>query len=217
MNREPWGVIFDFGGVLSQTAGSREYLARAASALGVEVELLVRQLFAGEVWEQATRGEVPPAAYWAQVTAGIPTREVRRALAPFAENPFFRETLDPEVVCLIHDVKAAGHRLALCSNALPGLLSQLSQELTLYLAFDVVVISALAGSRKPEEAIYKHTLARLGLPAGRCVFIDDQERNLTTAARLGMHTLLFTTPGEVRAELQSLGVLPFTEGEPAPG
>ncbi len=204
---QAWGVIFDFGGVLSSSVGSRDILGPAARELGLEEEELVQRLFSGEAWEQASRGEISPAAYWTRVTAGLGAAGPPAELAPFADNPFFGEYLDEEVVSLLHAVRARGHRTALCSNALPGLLYHLAQRPEVFLAFDVVVISALVGSRKPEEAIFHTTLARLRLPPERCIFIDDRERNLETARRLGLHTHLFTGAGEAEQALRALHIL----------
>jgi len=207
MNEKRWGVIFDFGGVLSSGWGSRAALSQAAAELGIAPEDLANRLFSGPAWEQASRGEIPPPTYWAQVTAGLPVESTHEVLAPLGENPFFGEVLNPDAVALVHMVRAAGHRVALCSNALPSLLSVLAETLPLYLAFDVVVISALTGARKPERTIYERTLARLRMPAHQCVFIDDRERNLVAASELGIHTVHFTDLGEVMAALRTLGVL----------
>jgi putative hydrolase of the HAD superfamily len=39
---------------------------------------------------------------------------------------------------------------------------------------------------KPDPAIFKLALDRLGLPPGQCVFADDTEENLLPAYRMGM-------------------------------
>ncbi len=55
--------------------------------------------------------------------------------------------------------------------------------------FDVFVESWVERVRKPDPAIYRRLLDRLGLPAGECVFLDDIGRNLKAAQELGMHTI----------------------------
>lgn len=42
------------------------------------------------------------------------------------------------------------------------------------------------GIRKPDPAIFRLTLDRLGLPPERCVFADDTEENLVPAYQMGM-------------------------------
>lgn len=52
--------------------------------------------------------------------------------------------------------------------------------------FDAVVISGQVGLRKPEAAIYHHTVELLGLPTTGCVFVDDIKTNVDAAVEVGM-------------------------------
>jgi putative hydrolase of the HAD superfamily len=49
-------------------------------------------------------------------------------------------------------------------------------------------------------------LRRLGAEPRECVFIDDQEANLRYPARAGMEAVLFQSPGQLRRELDRLGI-----------
>ena len=70
---------------------------------------------------------------------------------------------------------------------------------------DVVVDSCEVGLRKPDEAVYRLTMERLGVDdPSRCVFLDDFAWNLAPAQRLGMRTLHVTDPVVAAAELQVL-------------
>ena len=52
--------------------------------------------------------------------------------------------------------------------------------------FDVVVISGEVGMRKPEQRIFRHTAALLGLEPPECVFIDDVQANVVAAEAIGL-------------------------------
>jgi len=52
--------------------------------------------------------------------------------------------------------------------------------------FDVLVISAEVGMRKPDPAIYELACERIGLPPERCAFVDDLPRNVEVAREVGM-------------------------------
>lgn len=60
---------------------------------------------------------------------------------------------------------------------------------------------------KPDPAIYSHVLDDIGAPAASCLFIDDSEKNVATASRLGLHAHRFTTPDALRLDLTHLGLL----------
>jgi putative hydrolase of the HAD superfamily len=60
--------------------------------------------------------------------------------------------------------------------------------------FDVVVISAEVGMRKPEERIFRHATGQLGLAPAECVFVDDIQVNIAAAEAVGMTAILHTDP-----------------------
>jgi putative hydrolase of the HAD superfamily len=75
------------------------------------------------------------------------------------------------------------------------------------LAFDVVVESSVEGLRKPDTRIYELVLARLGVAAEHCVFLDDLGINLKPARAMGMTTIKVVDPDDALHELEAvLGV-----------
>ena len=48
--------------------------------------------------------------------------------------------------------------------------------------------------RKPDPAIYSHTLEALGVRAAQAAFVDDLEHNVAAARALGMHGVLHVDP-----------------------
>ena len=104
-------------------------------------------------------------------------------------------------------VRAAGLRTGLLSNSWG--LEDYPRELFPGL-FDVVVISAEVGMRKPEERIFRHTAGLLGLTLRECVFIDDLEVNVTAAEGVGMTGVLHSDPDATLARLGEILGLPLT-------
>ncbi len=111
---------------------------------------------------------------------------------------------DPAMVELVRDVRASGVRTVLLSNSWgEGYPEDLLPEL-----FDTLVISGRVGLRKPDPAIFTHTLDLLDLPADRCVFFDDMQVNVDGAKAVGLHAFLHTDADGTRAALAGLGVKP---------
>jgi putative hydrolase of the HAD superfamily len=55
---------------------------------------------------------------------------------------------------------------------------------------DAVVLPIDAGAAKPDPAIFDLALARLGCPAGACVYVgDDSERDIAAVRRLGLRAI----------------------------
>lgn len=55
--------------------------------------------------------------------------------------------------------------------------------------FDAVVLSHEIGYVKPEPQAYQIAADRLGVMPEECIFVDDQERNITGAQEVGMRAL----------------------------
>ncbi|TMQ90608.1 HAD family phosphatase [Actinomadura soli] len=100
--------------------------------------------------------------------------------------------------------RAAGARTAVLSNSWGN---DYPRDLFAEV-FDAVVISSEVGLRKPDERIFRHALALLGLDAADCVFIDDIAHNVRAAEDLGLHGIHHTGPDTTIAELRALGLLP---------
>jgi putative hydrolase of the HAD superfamily len=63
--------------------------------------------------------------------------------------------------------------------------------------FDAVLLSFEVGAMKPDPAIYRAALARLGNPdPARSVFVDDQVEYCDGAAAVGLQTYLILRPEE---------------------
>lgn len=72
--------------------------------------------------------------------------------------------------------------------------------------FDVIVFSYMVGASKPKLKSYKEVLKRLKAKANECVFIDNSEKMLKPAEKLGMNTLLFKNSKQLRKELRHFGI-----------
>ena len=70
---------------------------------------------------------------------------------------------------------ASGRRLALLSN-FDQRLGPILRELGLHDFFECIVLPGDCGAAKPDRAIFDFCLARLDLPAQRCVYVGDHAR-----------------------------------------
>jgi 2-haloacid dehalogenase len=71
--------------------------------------------------------------------------------------------------------------------------------------FETIVISGEEGLIKPDPAIYRVALDRIGRTARECIFIDDSEKNVTAAAQLGFDTIRFLDAHQLATELATRG------------
>jgi epoxide hydrolase-like predicted phosphatase len=118
--------------------------------------------------------------------------------AGLAKALFSSSAHDQRMAQAVADLHAAGVRTGLLSNSWDMEYYDRSRWAEM---FDVVVLSAEHGVRKPDRAIYERAIEAMGLPAEEMVFIDDIGGNLKPARELGLHTYRHTSVAETVAFL----------------
>ncbi|HWE09244.1 MAG TPA: HAD family phosphatase [Solirubrobacteraceae bacterium] len=73
--------------------------------------------------------------------------------------------------------------------------------------FDGTVVSSAEGIAKPDARIFHLLMERFGLAAESTLLIDDSERNIEAAEKLGMQTMRFESPEDLRRRLVEVGLL----------
>ncbi|GAB3825234.1 HAD family hydrolase [Pontibacter rugosus] len=73
--------------------------------------------------------------------------------------------------------------------------------------FDGVVVSGTEKDRKPFDSFYHTLLKRYDVHPSEAIFIDDNLRNVKAAEKLGIESIHFTSPEELRKALEEKGIL----------
>lgn len=73
--------------------------------------------------------------------------------------------------------------------------------------FDGRLVSGEEKMRKPFPEIYELLVSRFNIDPLKAVYIDDKVPNLFVPEKLGMHAIHFTSPEELRKELEEIQVL----------
>ena len=214
-------VIVDWGGVMTGplldtvrawiTADNIDYASYAA-VMRTWVSDAYRAGGAVNPVHALERGECTDAEFERQLAAQITCRGGQPVVAAGLLDRMFAATeLNDPMHDLVRAVRAAGLRTGLLSNSwgVSAYPSHLFPGL-----FDAVVISAEVGMRKPEERIFQHAAARLGVDPRACVFIDDLEANVRAAEALGMTGLWHTDPADTITRLIALLALPAPSRSP---
>ncbi|MFT4539502.1 MAG: HAD superfamily hydrolase (TIGR01509 family) [Planctomycetota bacterium] len=103
---------------------------------------------------------------------------------------------------LTTQLKRAGFKLHALSNY-PPWYQLIEERLSLSRVLDGAFVSFELGVRKPADDAYLIPAQRLGVEAGACLFIDDQDANCRAARGLGMDAILFQDSTQLRAELSA--------------
>jgi putative hydrolase of the HAD superfamily len=188
----PAGLVLDYGNVLTLPQ-DQTWMDDAARRLGVEPTA-----FRDAYWRHRHDydADLPAATYWRRVVADV------RPAGPSLDDPAWLIAADVASWTVYHEAvwtladafRTAGGRTALLSNSGPEMMAHVRSQRPLESRFDAVIISCEVGLAKPEAAIFRLCLERLGLSAGSVLFVDDRADNIEGAARVGLRTLHFDGP-----------------------
>jgi putative hydrolase of the HAD superfamily len=187
-------VTVDGYGTLVRLVDPVPMLAGALAERGVEREPdIVRTAFAAEVEYYR------PSALEGRDTASLTTlrQECTRVFleaadadldpASFVDAFVGSIVMEPEpgAIETLHSLRARGLELAVVSNWDIGLAEHL-ERLGLASLFSAVATTAEAGAPKPEPAVFRLALERLGVDAARALHVGDEPGDEEGAAAAGM-------------------------------
>ncbi len=195
-------LVLDFGGVISRTLFETHDITERALGLPPGT-LQWRGPFdpaSDALWRAMQADEITERDYWRtrarEVGALVgETWEGPEAMAQFVRRARGAEpalVMRPEAVAAVNQAKRMGCKLAILSNELDLFYgADFRARLPLLAQFDVIVDASYTGILKPDSRAYAQCLAELGVTAANAVFVDDQERNVAGALRLGMEAVCF--------------------------
>jgi len=195
-------LVFDLGGVVVRWDPE----AIIASVFDDEkLKAKVRKgVFEDPDWLELDRGTLgrEQAIERAAQRTGIGASEIKRLLHAVPPSlVVFEDTVD-----LLYRLKRKGYPLYCLSNMHFASIEYLENQHKFWDVFQGRVISCRLNLCKPEAGIYEHLLRAFGLKAGETLFIDDVQKNLDAAARLGIKTLRFENAAQCERELRAFGI-----------
>ncbi len=197
-------VVLDFGGVMASVYQPERFQG-FEERLGLEPGSLTKILWRSPEWRQAEVGKISEKEYWQRIAPrlGLQTSEAVRG---FRHELYGDVRADEHMVRLVRGLHKR-YRTGLLSNASAREPDWLIERYGLDGLFDVVVLSAAVGLAKPDPAVYRLALERLGTAAEATVFVDDYEPNVAAAAALGIRGIHFTGYQALLAALRECGVV----------
>jgi epoxide hydrolase-like predicted phosphatase len=185
-------ILYDFGGVFTPSPfeGARQYGAQ----IGADPERVLELVFGpyhedtDHPWHRLERGELSFADARDDIIAlgrahGVDT-DPFKLFASMAHGP---RGAYAAMVERAQRIVAAGYRTALVTNNIVEFRDNWRRMVPADALFQVIVDSSEVRMRKPNPAIFRLTLERLGgVAAHECLFLDDAASNVAAAEKLGM-------------------------------
>jgi putative hydrolase of the HAD superfamily len=111
----------------------------------------------------------------------------------------------PEVLQFVKDVRKAGMKVGLATNAMDDLADVLALH-GITKQFDAVANSSEIGVHKPAPGYFRAACALVGAHPRQCLFIDDTDRNIRAARAAGLSAYRYTPGDDLSYARKALGL-----------
>src|SRR5918995_1002042 len=104
-------------------------------------------------------------------------------------------------VAILAELRDAGHELHALTNWSAETFPFARERFAFLELFESILVSADVGLIKPDPAIFRLLLERIGRTPAECIYIDDNPKNVAGAAALGFDAIAFASAEQLRDAL----------------
>jgi putative hydrolase of the HAD superfamily len=203
MKRQPpRALLIDLDGVLRRRDPT--VASTVEQSYGLAPGALLSTAMSWDLLRPAVAGEITDAQWMSLVASRLPLDKAE-ANAAVAEWRRERGSVDPDVLALIRDVRAAGLPVGLATNATDLLRADLD-ALGLSGEFDAVFSSWELKIHKPAPEYFVRVCAALGLEPHLVLFVDDDDRAVLGARAAKLPAFRWTGPDGIPYLRKALGL-----------
>lgn len=196
-------IIFDLGGVVFNWNPTN--LINRITNNNEEKDLLIKYLFEHDDWNKLDQGTITKEDV---IKKTIKRSGLDRSII---ENIFknIPGELIPktETVNLIEELSKTEHNLYVLSNMQSDIAKILTKNYHFWHHFKGIVFSCDVKMIKPNRDIFDHILSKYDLKPEDTIFIDDTKNNTDSAKNLGISTIHFLNPNQLRSELKKIEII----------
>ena len=191
-------IFFDWGGVIADDPGD-DFLMQLLTDIGASQDQ-INNIMKSHM-SDFMRGKISEQGYWNAL------KENFGLLIHDSITDEFKKwsglQANEEVLALVSEAKEKGWQTAILSNVIPPTYSVL-KEAGFYEKFDGIIASCEVGFAKPDQEIYDIALDTLRTSAHESVFIDDKQKNLDPAKKMGFKVILAENPTQIIRDIKAV-------------
>jgi putative hydrolase of the HAD superfamily len=156
------------------------------------------------------RGKTSTYEYWSAIAGEHRTRLSRARVERLriADQEMWSRA-NRRMTTWLSALRRAGYLTAILSNMQPAMITHVRERFRWVDGVDQLLFSSEIGLVKPDPAIYRLCLERLGVSAQESLFVDDLEANVRAARSLGIAAIRFRSATQLARELRSIGFRPL--------
>ena len=194
-------ILFDLGGVLF-TNGTKKFIADLSQRYNLD-QSLVTDVIEGDLGTQYRESIITRDEFWKHVLESLRIDADANLLAKdwIGGYEIITGTRD-----IIEELKSK-YKVYFLSDNVKERAEELDKIHHYLEWFDGGIFSHEVGVRKPNPKIYQYALDKAQVKPEEAVFIDDKPSALVPAKEMGIQTILFSSPEDLRAQLKMIKVI----------
>jgi epoxide hydrolase-like predicted phosphatase len=185
-------VLFDFGGVLSESGKHGSMRRLFGEVFGIDLRVMESDLRIDDLSRRMWRGQISDDEFFAEIKRRHPE-------LPAVTKEEFMQHMN----VLAERLRAQGIKTGILSNVFRMGAKPL-REAGFYDGFDPVLLSCEVGYAKPDPEFYQMAVDKLGIRPEEIILIDDQEYVLKPARAMGMQVILAESPEQIVRDTEAL-------------
>ena len=194
-------IIFDLSEVIISGYHGTEKIIERQYAIPEE-EFKKQKLFKYEYFLDLMRGNLSEEEYLEERLKGtnwnISVEQLKVAIRQNLNQPI------PGTMEIVKQLKAKGYyQLILLSDHVKEWMEYIKEKNKDLKMFDKKIFSYDIGAVKSDEQTFKTVLEKAAIVADETLFIDDYEKNVKNAERVGIHGIVFENAEQLRKTLSS--------------
>jgi putative hydrolase of the HAD superfamily len=151
-------------------------------------------------------GSLSLETYWSQLAEAAGIKLPQQQIDEVSQRDVqMWARLNPTMLQWLKQLHASGIKTGLLSNMPVDMITYARKQFEWLNQFDHQTFSAEVKVVKPDAAIYRHSLAGLGVTAAEALFVDDRAPNIEGARELGLNTIQFKSVAQLKGDLERLG------------
>ena len=192
-------IVFDWGGVISPAGTPDEVVTSLSELLSVS-ENEARAGFSNHA-EKFKRGLLSEEDFWKNIEKEFNVKIEDSNRSIWTDVEYFKP--DVKINSFVDELKNLGYNVSILSNTFPPTAESI-RHTGWYDKFDTDILSSEIKMAKPDTEIYDFLLNETKFKPEECVFIDDQERCLAPARKMGMTTVLALSTQQIIEDVSNI-------------
>lgn len=194
-------IIFDLGGVLF-TNGTKKFIKSLSSRYKIPRDK-VKEIMDGKLGSEYREGKITRDEFWKKLLSQLHIDEEINTLEDEWINGY--ELIEGTRDIILELSK--NYKVYYLSDNVRERVERINGKYSFFQWFEGGIFSHEVGVKKPHPQIYRLALEKASVHPNEAVFIDDKESCLPPAIEMGMTTILFTSPEQLRKELIQLNLV----------